>query len=289
MQEALGPEDGPQASPAGPPRPLREGHSASARKPRADTASEESEGTAQGESKGRKGRNAPRTAQDGLLGFPVFNPTPQPVRAAQAASASQLKGFTAATATKVTGRAGGREPADAKPSAPETGDLSSHRPGASPSTAQVQAASAGATSVAELATPPPVLPAPLVQAALDLPALHLSILPHSARLSVSTEEGDVQVQLRVKDSVANVRVEGPGAAAFQRAPDELRVTLAQAGLSLGSFELSQGDGQQRRERQEPVVPFEPEVASAGFVTRRAADSGGTEGEKAHPRQVRVRA
>jgi hypothetical protein len=188
----------------------------------------------------------------------------------------------------VTAR-GVREPADAKPSAPETGDLSSHRPGASPSTPQPQPASSGATSVAELAAPPPVLPAPLVQAALDLPALHLSILPHSARLSVSTEEGDVRVQLRVKDSVANVRVEGPGAAAFQRAPDELRVTLAQAGLSLGSFELGSGDGQQRRERQDPVVPFEPEVASAGFVTRRAADSGGTEGEKAHPRQVRVRA
>jgi hypothetical protein len=254
-----------------------------------EAQADDSEGNAQSDGKGRKGRSAPRSAQDAQLGLPVFTPTPQPVRAAQAASATQLKGASASAATKVTARSGGREPAEAKPSAPETGDFPSHRPGATSTPNQPQAAAASATSMAELGAPPPVLPAPLVQAALDLPALHLAILPHSARLSVSTDEGDVRVQLRVKDAVANVRVEGPGAAAFQRAPDELRVTLAQAGLSLGSFELGGGDGQQRHERQEHVPSFEPEVASAGFVTRRVADSGGTEGEKAHPRQVRVRA
>jgi len=93
--------------------------------------------------------------------------------------------------------------------------------------------------------------------------------------------------VKVKDSVANLRVEGAGATAFQRAPDELRVLLAQAGLSLGSFEMGQGGGQQQ-ERQEHVTPFEPE-ASAGFVTPKAPEVNGTEGEKTHSRHVRVRA
>jgi hypothetical protein len=124
-------------------------------------------------------------------------------------------------------------------------------------------------------------------AALDLPSLHLAILPNVARLSVSTEEGDVRVQVKVKDSVASLRVEGAGAPAFQRAPEELRVLLAQAGLSLGSFEMGSGGGQQHDGR-EHVQPFEPEL-SAGFVTQQTPELSGTEGEQAHSRHVRVKA
>ena len=286
--QGVSPEEEPaQAASAGAPRPPRTQKELFAgRRARPDTSEEPQAELALEQKPSRKGRQG--HPDPTLLLAPTFATGPQPTRAAQAGGALQLKG-THVTATKLTGRPDAREPAHAKPSAPETGDLPSHRPGATPTPPQPPSAAAGATSLAELAAPPPVLPAPLVQAALDLPGLHLSILPTTARLSVSTEEGDVRVQLRVKDSVANVRVEGPGASAFQRAPDELRVVLAQAGLSLGSFELGGGDGQQRQERPEHVVPFEMESAPAGFVTRRAQGSDGTEGEKAHPRQVRVRA
>jgi|GEM_PF-2876706 len=240
----------------------------------------------EGEDKPRRGR-APVPGEGAPL-QPPFAAGPQPLRSAQAAGAAQLKGnaVTGASsgATKVTPQAA--EAASRKPSTAETGESPSHRSEAIPLAAQPGAPPSAAPGAEPVAPPP--LPAPVALAAMDLPTLHLAILPNVARLSVSTDEGDVRVQLKVKDSVANLRVEGAGAAAFQRAPEELRVLLAQAGLSLGSFEMGQGGGQQPQDGREHVVPFEPEVA-AGFVTPRAPDASGTEGEEAHPRQVRVRA
>ena len=266
----------------GAPRPPHEGTPSRARprKPESLDSSPEPEGH-------DKPRRA-KTLTPGEVGplQPVFAHGHQPTRAAQAAGAARLKGEANAVsggATKVTSPVA--DAASRKHSAAETGEPPSHRSEAPPLSAQPP--TPAATPLAE-AVAPPALPAPVAMAALDLPSLHLAILPNVARLSVSTEEGEVRVQLKVKDSVANLRVEGAGASAFQRAPEELRVLLAQAGLSLGSFEMGQGGGQQQQDGREHVVPFEPE-ASAGFVTPRAPEVNGTEGEKTHPRQVRVRA
>jgi hypothetical protein len=60
------------------------------------------------------------------------------------------------------------------------------------------------------------------------------------------------VHLRVKDGVADVRVDGAGASTVDIRPQELRVALAGEGIALGSFE----SGQQPSHRNDADAPFD---------------------------------
>lgn len=106
--------------------------------------------------------------------------------------------------------------------------------------------------------PTPLVAAPglaeLPRAPLEDPTLQLFVNPHAARLTVETADaGKLSVQLRVNDGIADIRATGPLAPLIEQRQGELRVALAQQGLAMGQFDLTQSRSgqQQQREDAEP--------------------------------------
>ena len=124
--------------------------------------------------------------------------------------------------------------------------------------------------------PPPVAPAlePFVAQLVEDPSARISLTPSIARVSVDTgDAGRLSVQLKVTDGVTDVRASGPAAPMLDARQNELRVALAQEGLSLGRFDLNQRD--QHRERPEPVEVERPQKPSQ--VGRSLSDSVASDG------------
>lgn len=90
--------------------------------------------------------------------------------------------------------------------------------------------------------PPPA--APLFTQAVEDPSFHAVVLPHAAHVTYEIKgEGDLALHLRVREGVADVRVDGTAAQLLNRVT-ELEAALAQEGLRLGQFDLAQ-DGRSR--------------------------------------------
>ncbi len=119
--------------------------------------------------------------------------------------------------------------------------------------------------------PPPAAAAlePMLTQVAEDPSLRISLMPTMARVSLETPDaGRVSLQLKVADGVTDVRASGPAAASLELRQNELRVALAQEGLALGHFDLTQSNQQQQRpERPDPDLPraTRPTTASAERV------------------------
>ena len=86
---------------------------------------------------------------------------------------------------------------------------------------------------------------------LEDPSLRVVVLPNLARVNVETaDQGSLSLQVRVQDGVTDIRATGPAAPMVEARQSELRVALANEGLSLGRFEFGQSDSNNRRERFE---------------------------------------
>jgi len=95
--------------------------------------------------------------------------------------------------------------------------------------------------------------------------LSMTVMPHSARMSIESSEGDLALHLRVRHGNADVTVGGSMAPLFESRAPEARAALASEGLNLGRFDLGRqggGGGQQgqpapeRSERApEPPTPY----------------------------------
>ena len=101
---------------------------------------------------------------------------------------------------------------------------------------------------------------------MDDASLRATLHPNVANISIDTgEAGALSVRLMVKDGVADVQLTGPAAPVIENRESELRVLLAQEGLSLGQFDLPQRDNsqQQRMDRDElPTRPSSPAPSQA---------------------------
>jgi hypothetical protein len=103
-------------------------------------------------------------------------------------------------------------------------------------------------------------------------SLRAAVHPNVANISIDTgEAGALSVRLMVKDGVADVQLKGPAAPVIENRESELRVVLAQEGLSLGQFDSPQRDNsQQRFDRDE--LPTRPSSPATSQTTTRAAES-----------------
>lgn len=100
-----------------------------------------------------------------------------------------------------------------------------------------------------VSAPPPV--PNLAPPMLEDPSLRVVVLPNLARVNVETaDQGSLSLQVRVQDGVTDIRATGPAAPMVEARQSELRVALANEGLSLGRFEFGQSDSNNRRERFE---------------------------------------
>ncbi len=99
-----------------------------------------------------------------------------------------------------------------------------------------QQAVAAAPEAAPLPTP---VQGPQQVAASADASLHGSILARSAHLQLgTTANGRMGLHVRVKDGVADLRVDGPGGAALEGREADLRLALASEGLRLGEFAVT---------------------------------------------------
>ena len=114
-------------------------------------------------------------------------------------------------------------------------------------------ATAGASNIfaAQLAAaggrPPTADTPPTAHVSTTLPAealkdesLRGAVLTRSAHLHLDSASGPVGLHINVHDGVADVRVDGSGAAAFAGREGELRLALAAQGIELGRLESGEG-------------------------------------------------
>jgi hypothetical protein len=99
----------------------------------------------------------------------------------------------------------------------------------------------------------------LIAQAQEDPTLRAVVLPQTAHVRCEVDgAGELALHLRVRDGVADVRLDGQAAQLLNRVSD-LEAALASEGLRLGSFDLPQ-DQQRRHEQANPAdddVPFRP--------------------------------
>ena len=108
--------------------------------------------------------------------------------------------------------------------------------------------------VAEVVSAPAAAPLGVLPSALlEDSSLRVVLLPNVARMSIDTDGGHLQLQVRTTDGVADVRATGPAAPAFEARQGELRMALAREGLSLGQFDLPNSE---RRAPERPDAPDE---------------------------------
>ncbi|HVR61068.1 MAG TPA: hypothetical protein VMU50_04170 [Polyangia bacterium] len=147
-------------------------------------------------------------------------------------------------------------------------------------------------SLFELAPPPAA--APFLAQAADDPTLQGTIMTDGAHVSLDAgAAGEITLHLRVKDGVADVRVEGAAVPALEIRQQELRVALASEGLSLGGFESGQSPARDDMPRfapgaepdhQPPPRPTpEPVTTGRAVATpgRTTATTAGTTGGRLH--------
>ena len=110
--------------------------------------------------------------------------------------------------------------------------------------------------VREAPAPHPVAAetAGLVDRANEDPGLSVTVMPHSAHLSIAGDAGDLSLHVRVRDGSADVNVSGTMAPLFDTKAPEVRTVLAGEGLQLGSFATDQRGGSQGQQGQPESTP-----------------------------------
>jgi hypothetical protein len=114
----------------------------------------------------------------------------------------------------------------------------------------------GDASIHEAPAPSPVAAetAGLVDRAVQDPGLSVTVMPHSAHVSIAGDTGDLSLHVRVRDGSADVNVSGTMAPLFDTKAPEMRTALASEGLQLGSFATDQRGGSQGQQGQPESTP-----------------------------------
>ena len=114
----------------------------------------------------------------------------------------------------------------------------------------------GEASVQEAAAPSPLAAerAGLVDRAIADPGLSVTVMPHSAHLSIAGDAGDLALHVRVRDGSADVNVSGTMAPLFDAKAPEVRTVLAGQGLQLGSFATDQRGHSQSQQGNPESAP-----------------------------------
>lgn len=103
-------------------------------------------------------------------------------------------------------------------------------------------------------TPVAVEAAAIYQRAIEDSGLAVTVLPHVAHLSLSSDAGDLSLHVRVRDGSADVNVSGSMATIFESKAPEMRTVLANQGLGLGSFAADHhGQGGHSQQHPEPAT------------------------------------
>jgi hypothetical protein len=124
-------------------------------------------------------------------------------------------------------------------------------------------------TLAELAPPPPPVAMPLWTQAADDPSLRATLMPETAHLSMDTGgAGELSLHLRIKDGIADVRVDGMASATLDIRQQDLRAALASEGLTLGTFE----SGQQPAPQHGGNVDGRDDAPTSGFAPRGGASN-----------------
>ncbi len=121
----------------------------------------------------------------------------------------------------------------------------------------------------------PAEAAAIYQRAIEDSGLAVTVLPHVAHLSLSSDAGDLSLHVRVRDGSADVNVGGSMATIFESKAPEMRTVLANQGLGLGSFAADHhGQGGHAQQHPEPATsdhrPSHPAPATRTRAT--AAES-----------------
>jgi hypothetical protein len=96
--------------------------------------------------------------------------------------------------------------------------------------------------------------ASIYQRAAEDSGLAVTVLPHVAHLSLSSDDGNLSLHVRVRDGNADVNVGGSMAPIFESKAPEMRTVLAHQGLGLGSFAADHhGQGQHSQQHPEPAA------------------------------------
>jgi hypothetical protein len=103
-------------------------------------------------------------------------------------------------------------------------------------------------------SPVAVEAAGLVDRAIQDPGLSVTVMPHSAHVSIAGDTGDLSLHVRVRDGSADVNVSGTMAPLFDSKAPEMRTALAGEGLQLGSFATDQRSGSQDHQGQPEDAP-----------------------------------
>ena len=113
----------------------------------------------------------------------------------------------------------------------------------------------GESSAPEASAPSPLAAerAGLVDRAIADPGLSVTVMPHSAHLSIAGDAGDLALHVRVRDGSADVNVSGTMAPLFDAKAPEVRTILAGQGLQLGSFATDQR-GHSQSQQGNPESP-----------------------------------
>ena len=111
-------------------------------------------------------------------------------------------------------------------------------------------------AISDVSTPSPIAAerVALVDRAIDDPGLAVTVMPHSAHVSIAGDTGDLALHVRIRDGNADVNVSGTMAPLFDAKAPEVRTVLAGEGLQLGSFATDQQGHSQGRQGQPESAP-----------------------------------
>ena len=200
----------------------------------------------------------------------------------------QRPGDSARAATPASDTRPAHQPAPAADKAPS--------PAPSPGHAQPAPASPPAQGVAAPVPQVPLAAQPLYDLAGADQSLQATALGKNAHLHLEAgAAGPVSLHLTVRDGVADLEVEGPGADRLDMRPEELRRALAGEGLELGRFASRVTDASETRTQQDPArdqggqnqgsgerasQPDQaPRPSAMPFTTQSGASSFGGEGRR----------
>jgi hypothetical protein len=112
------------------------------------------------------------------------------------------------------------------------------------------------TTVRGVSAPSPIAEerAGLIDRAINDPGLSMTVMPHTAHVSIAGDAGNLALHVRVRDGSADINVSGTMAPLFDAKAPEVRTVLAGQGLQLGSFATDQRGQSQGQQGQPENAP-----------------------------------
>ncbi|MGC4120530.1 MAG: hypothetical protein QM765_39310 [Myxococcales bacterium] len=122
--------------------------------------------------------------------------------------------------------------------------------------------------------------APVFTRAAEDPTLTAALMPGAAHVTCAVDgAGELELHLRIRDGVADVRADGAAAAQLLNRVSQLEAALAGEGLQLGHFDLSQQSGHpgadRTRDEWQATAGRPVKKAVAGAEGPAAVEGGGS--------------